>query len=1406
GAAFNYDVTVVPTPTISSASTGSVCSGIAQSYSITSVVPSSYVWSRATVTGISNAVATAQTANPIIETLTNTTNAAVVVRYIITPTSTAGSCPGTAFNYDVTVVPTPTISSASTGIVCSGAAQSYSITSVVPSSYVWSRATVTGISNAVATAQTANPIIETLTNTTNAAVVVRYIITPTSTAGSCPGAAFNYDVTVNPKPTISSAAAGSVCSGAAQSYSITSVVPSSYAWSRAAVTGVSNATVSAQTANPIIETLTNTTNAAVVVRYIITPTSTTGTCAGAAFNYDVTVVPTPTISSLATGSICSGAAQSYAITSVVPSSYAWTRAVVAGISNAIGSGAASPITETLTNTTAASVVVRYIITPTSTAGSCPGTPFNYDVTVIPKPTINSAATGTICTAVAQNYIITSDNPSTYTWTRAAISTINGNVAGSGTSSPITEVLTSTATGPVVVRYVIIPTSTTGGCPGPAFNYDVTVSATAAPTVVIVATPSLTICDGDNISLKANPTSGGTIPAYKWTSSEPTHSGTLSATDTYASTGFKNGEVITVELTSDLGCAVPKTATTTATIVVNPIPVPTVSIVVDDADKTICPNGTLIFTATPVEGGTPPAYVWKRKPLVGPAVTVGTNSNTYTTTTAVDGDIYTVEMLSSEKCAPTIPSISNPITITVIPVPVLNVTIVADQTTICSGNTVNFTATPTGSGSTPAPKYEWFIGAAGSETSQGAATTTNPFSTTSLTTTAALSPQVYSIYVKALSAAECASTTASLSPAITVTVNAGVAGGTITTAKLTICNNTTPGAITAGTTPASGGTTPVYTWQESIDGGAFVTANGTVNGTGFTPSGAKTGTSVSYKRIVTFTDVPSLCNKSESNIINITVLPALVAGKIGDDEGICINTAPKEMKEIALGATTGGAGSGYTYQWQYDAGLGFTDIALATNATYTSPAISVTTKFQRVDKSGTCDAVTTNIVTKTISPKEIITLTPFTAPVDLCVSATPTVFTAVASSDVPTSTLTYAWTLNGDPVGTNSDTYSYTPVIGNDNVTTKVIKVVVSTSNSCNTGDKESSFTVNLKTAVAPTVTISTPRNPLCEEFPTTFTAVAKDAGTPTYQWWLIPSSSGIPGQVGTNSPSYVSPTLLTQLGDQVYVEVTSSLGCALAPNPAQSNKITMDVRPKTTPNVIEPNTEICAPLGFTFSTVETTGNKYQWYKNGTAINNATNATFTAKESGLYSVEEKNAACGSSSLAKELKVIAKPIAYAGPDQSLPEGVISALSGSGGGTYEWTPTTYLSLGTVSNPTFKATQTITYELIVKDGICPSDPDYVTIYVVKPIKVPNVITVNGDGVNDVWKIENIEGYPNVIIEIYNRWGNLVWKTAGYPKNWDGTNYRNSEVLPEGTYFYIINLQSQVYPEPNTGWVQIVK
>jgi gliding motility-associated-like protein len=174
----------------------------------------------------------------------------------------------------------------------------------------------------------------------------------------------------------------------------------------------------------------------------------------------------------------------------------------------------------------------------------------------------------------------------------------------------------------------------------------------------------------------------------------------------------------------------------------------------------------------------------------------------------------------------------------------------------------------------------------------------------------------------------------------------------------------------------------------------------------------------------------------------------------------------------------------------------------------------------------------------------------------------------------------------------------------------------------------------------------------------------------------------------------------------------------------------------------------------------------------------------------------------------LTIVQTPIANAGADVYMKEGDVGNLNGSGGSVYNWSPSTYLNDATVSSPSFPATQTITYTLTVSapsNPLCFTTAD-VTVFVVKPVKVPNVITVNGDGSNDDWEIENIEGYPNVIIEIYNRWGNLVWKTEGYPKNWDGTNFRNGQVLPDGTYFYIINLQSQIYNEPLTGWVQIIK
>jgi len=61
-----------------------------------------------------------------------------------------------------------------------------------------------------------------------------------------------------------------------------------------------------------------------------------------------------------------------------------------------------------------------------------------------------------------------------------------------------------------------------------------------------------------------------------------------------------------------------------------------------------------------------------------------------------------------------------------------------------------------------------------------------------------------------------------------------------------------------------------------------------------------------------------------------------------------------------------------------------------------------------------------------------------------------------------------------------------------------------------------------------------------------------------------------------------------------------------------------------------------------------------------------------------------------------------------------------------------------------------------------------------------------NGDGVNDYFVIQGIEAFPNNRLLIFNRWGNEVYKKAGYLNDWNGT-WNNRKLLPDGTYFYVL-------------------
>ncbi|NAS29680.1 T9SS type B sorting domain-containing protein [Flavobacteriaceae bacterium R38] len=87
--------------------------------------------------------------------------------------------------------------------------------------------------------------------------------------------------------------------------------------------------------------------------------------------------------------------------------------------------------------------------------------------------------------------------------------------------------------------------------------------------------------------------------------------------------------------------------------------------------------------------------------------------------------------------------------------------------------------------------------------------------------------------------------------------------------------------------------------------------------------------------------------------------------------------------------------------------------------------------------------------------------------------------------------------------------------------------------------------------------------------------------------------------------------------------------------------------------------------------------------------------------------------------------------------------------------------------------------------------------------IEVFELVTPNGDGQNDTFIIGNIQSFPDNTVRIYNRWGILVFETTGYnPLNnfFDGRSegratIREGELLPVGTYFYVIDYAAPGVP-----------
>ena len=220
---------------------------------------------------------------------------------------------------------------------------------------------------------------------------------------------------------------------------------------------------------------------------------------------------------------------------------------------------------------------------------------------------------------------------------------------------------------------------------------------------------------------------------------------------------------------------------------------------------------------------------------------------------------------------------------------------------------------------------------------------------------------------------------------------------------------------------------------------------------------------------------------------------------------------------------------------------------------------------------------------------------------------------------------------------------------------------------------------------------------------------------------------------------------------------------------------------------------------------------YKWYQlpaNALIGNTVTITVNPPTGSTSYYVLVDN---GAGCIMKDTVVVTSnplPGADAGPDKSVYIGNSTSIGGnptttSIGATIKWTPVTYLDNPLSTNPisTPQATTVYTVKVTSLQGCVSTDS--VTVSLQPTIEIPSGLTPNGDGKNDVWTLSGIELFPDCVVELYNRWGEIVYQSKGYDVKWDGM-YKG-KLLPVGTYYYIIDLHSPEIPV-YTGSVTIMR
>jgi uncharacterized protein (TIGR02145 family) len=619
GAPVSYVVTVNPTPDLSNnPASRTICSATNTAVTLTSnVIGADFTWTASCSPAGSVTGFTVTQATPVItisDNLTNTTNGIATVTYLVTPH--ANNCAGVPTSYVVTVNPKPTVifpaSPPNPQQVCSGAVftpvplQSNVTLSTI--TYAWiaqafdpvnPTSGITGFT----TPNSGNPIPgENITSSLLVPGVIKYSVTATFTSGGigCPGDPFEYQVIVNPSPTValtpSDPVGQTICSGL-QSQIITftpNVTPTTYTWLADQIVGVSGPILNGTSDNIPAMMLTTTGAAQGFVRYKVTPTyqgSGSFTCPGGVSYSTIFVNPLPSPSFTYTSPVCEyGTPITYQTSLVTGNSYLWDVTGAAGTSG----GNTNQVTVSWGAAGTGTLRVQESINATGCVNYYPPITQNpVQITLQQRPVPTLTGPAAVCENSTGNLYLTDiGSNSNYTWLISG-----GTITSGGNGFPTATV---TWTNPGTTNWIEVNYQNALGCPGfPPKRNTVEVN----PLPVSTFTGSTSVCP-QYPSPYLYTANAGPACSYTWSILPASYGTIANSSVSPASVNWNTTGNATMRLdaVTGFGCA----TFSTQPITINPLPVVSITPCFDvitnrSAQKFLLKGGRPLLTSTPMQG-------------------------------------------------------------------------------------------------------------------------------------------------------------------------------------------------------------------------------------------------------------------------------------------------------------------------------------------------------------------------------------------------------------------------------------------------------------------------------------------------------------------------------------------------------------------------------------------------------------------------------------------------------------------------------------------------------------------------------------------------------------------------------------------------------------------------------------